>query len=232
MDAHPDSTESLPYDFKRGGGTTLLIACGALAREIVHLIELNDWRHLDVACLPARLHHTPELIPEAVRERVRVAKGRYDAIYVLYGDCGTGGLLDKVLEEEGGVERIAGPHCFSFYLGNDAFAAGAAGEDMTTFFLTDFFCRHFDTFVWRAFGLDRRDDMVGFVFGHYQKLVYMAQTDDPALQAKARDCADRLGLAYEYRFCGYGDLQSFMASPAGAAAPIREEDQACRDSLR
>ena len=103
-------TPTAIYDFKRGQGSILLIACGALGREIVDLIELNGWRHLDVACLPAKLHHRPELIPEAVRDKIRAANGRYEKIYVLYGDCGTGGLLDKVLEEEGGIERIGGPH--------------------------------------------------------------------------------------------------------------------------
>ena len=197
------------YDFKRGTGSTLLIACGALAREIVRLIEMNDWRHLDVACLPAKLHHAPEQIPEAVRAKIRAARGRYAKIYVLYGDCGTGGLLDQVLEEEGGIERIPGPHCFSFYAGNEAFAA-AAEDDMTTFFLTDYFCRHFDKFVWQAVGLDRRADMVPFVFGNYEKLVYLAQTRDPGLEAQAREIAGRLGLAYAYRFTGYGDMDAFM----------------------
>jgi hypothetical protein len=215
MNSRPATT----YDFKRGQGSVLLIACGALAREIVQLIELNQWRHLDVACLPAKLHHTPKLIPEAVRDKIRRARGgpgarpgrSYDKIYVLYGDCGTGGLLDRVLEEEGGVERIKGPHCFSFYAGNDAFAA-KADDDLTTFFLTDYFCRHFDSFVWKALGLDRRADMAAFVFANYRKIVYLAQTRDPTLEAQARQIAARLGLAYEYRFCGYGDLQAFMAS--------------------
>ena len=201
------------YRFKRGTGGVLLIACGALGREIIHLIEANGWRHYDVTCLPAKLHYTPALIPEAVRAKIRAARGRYDRIYVLYGDCGTGGLLDQVLEEEGGIERIGGPHCFSFFLGNDEFAA-TAERDMTTFYLTDFFCRHFDTLVWQAFGLDRRPDMVSFVFGNYTKLVYVAQTEDPALEAQARAAARRLGLAYELRQRGYGDLASFMAGPA------------------
>ena len=189
----------------------MLIACGALAREVVQLIELNGWRHLDVTCLPAKLHHAPQLIPEAVRGKIRAARGRYDKIYVVYGDCGTGGLLDRVLEEEGGIERIGGPHCFSFFAGNAAFEA-AADINMTTFFLTDFFCRHFDKFVWQAIGLDRRADMVSFVFGNYEKLVYLAQTRDPTLEAKARDVAGRLGLEYEQRFAGYGDLAAFMGS--------------------
>jgi hypothetical protein len=210
MDLQPAAT----YDFKRGTGTTLMIACGALGREIIDLIEINQWRHLDVSCLPAKLHHAPKLIPEAVREKIRAARGKYQKIYVLYGDCGTGGLLDDVLREEGNAERIEGPHCFSFFAGNAAFAARAE-DDLTTFFLTDYFCRHFEKFVWQAIGLDRRADMVQFVFGNYRKLVYLAQARDAELEALAPQIAARLGLEYEYRFSGYGDLESFMGA-AGA----------------
>lgn len=214
------------YDFRRGNGSVLLIACGALGREIVDLIEANRWRHLDVTCLPAKLHHAPQLIPEAIRTKVRAARAgdeardqpRYEKIYVLYGDCGTGGLLDKVLAEESNaeagraasIERIPGPHCFSFYAGNAAFEA-RSDDDMTTFFLTDYFCRHFEKFVWQALALDRRADMVDFVFGNYEKLVFMPQVEDEALEAMAREIAGRLGLEYEYRFCGYGELAGFMA---------------------
>lgn len=204
-----DQQHTASYEFKRGTGTTLLIACGALAREIVDLIEINRWRHLDVTCLPAKLHHAPKLIAGAVRGKIREARGKYDRIYVLYGDCGTGGELDEVLKEEGNVERIAGPHCFSFFAGNASFAA-RADDDITTFFLTDYFCRHFEKFVWQAVGLDRRADMVQFVFGNYRKLVYLAQTRDPELEAVAPQIAARLGLAYEYRFTGYGDMEVFM----------------------
>lgn len=199
------------YDFKRGVGSTLLIACGALAREIVDLIELNDWRHLDVTCLPAKLHHAPKLIAEAVRSKIKDGRTKYEKIYVLYGDCGTGGELDQVLAQEGNVERIPGPHCFSFFAGNEAFAAKSE-DDLTTFFLTDYFCRHFEKFVWQAIGLDRRADMVQFVFGNYRKLVYLAQTRDADLETSAQEIAGRLGLAYEYRFVGYGDLEYFIAA--------------------
>ena len=209
--------------FRRGQGTTLLIACGALAREIVQLIERNGWWHLDVTCLPAKLHHTPDLIPEAVRQKIRFFRERYEKIYVLYGDCGTGGLLDQVLAEEGHVERIEGPHCFSFFAGNKAFAAHA-DDDVTTFFLTDYFCRHFEKFVWQALGLDRRADMVDFVFANYQKLVFMPQVVDDDLERKARGIAARLGLAYEYRFCGYGDLERFMGEHSGDLGKEKGEE--------
>ena len=201
------------FDFKRGQGKILLIACGALGREVVQLIEWNGWRHLDVAAIPAKLHHRPEEIPEAVRAKIRAAragKGQYEKIYVLYGDCGTGGLLDQVLEEDGGIERIPGPHCFSFFAGNADFAKRAENE-ITTFYLTDFFCRHFESIVWKAIGLDRRADMVSFVFGNYEKLVFLAQSEDPELEQRAQEIAARLGLSYERRFVGFGDLETFMA---------------------
>jgi len=188
---------------------TLIIACGALSHEIVFLIETNNWTHLDLTCLPAKYHHTPAKIPEAMREKIRENKPKYKSIYAMYGDCGTGGLLDRVLEEEG-VERIAGPHCFSFFAGNDIFENWNEKE-ITTFYLTDFFCKHFDKFVWESLGLDRRDDMAEFVFGNYKKIVFMAQTENKDLQVKAKEIANRLGLEYEYRFTGYGDMKNSMA---------------------
>ena len=180
------------FKFKKGAGQTLLIACGALGREVIDLINANQMTHLDVNCLPAHLHHTPNLIPGLIRDKIRSSKHRYDKIFVLYGDCGTGGLLDAVLVEEG-VERIAGPHCFSFFMGNDEFAR-FSNDEIATFYLTDYFCRHFDKFVWEALGLDRRADMVEFVFANYKKLVFMPQVRDTGLEAKAQEIAVRLGL--------------------------------------
>jgi len=193
-------------DLEHTADKTLLIACGALAHELVDLLKAYRWNHIDISCLPAPLHHTPEKIPEAVRQRIINKRADYKKIYVVYGDCGTGGLLDKVLEEEGGIERIPGPHCFSFFSGNKSFEIGSHAE-ITTFYLTDFFCRFFDKFVWEALGLDRRDDMVSFVFGHYTKLVFIPQTENAELEIKAQEIAARLGLEYEYRFAGYGDLE-------------------------
>jgi len=193
---------------------TLLIACGALAREILALIRLNGWRHLDLACLPAKLHNRPSMIPEAVRAKLRDARARgYAHIYVVYADCGTGGLLDKVCAEEG-VERIAGPHCYSFFDGNEAFAERAEAGEITAFYLTDFLARQFDTLIWKGMGLDRHPELLPDMFGNYEKVVYLAQTDDPALEAKARAGAARLGLGFEMRRTGYGDLAEFLARAA------------------
>ncbi|MEZ5925445.1 MAG: DUF1638 domain-containing protein [Hyphomicrobiaceae bacterium] len=208
MDIQPDDR----FEFRRGKGSVLIIACGALAREIVTVIELNRLERLDVVCLPAIWHNTPELIPQAVREKIRTAKAKYARILVAYGDCGTGGLLDRVLDEEG-VERIEGPHCYSFFAGNEAFARTAEDEDLTAFFLTDYLARHFDKLIWEHYQLDR-PGMREMMFGNYTKVVYLAQTKDPALERLAETAAQKLGLAYELRVTGFGDLRRFLESAA------------------
>lgn len=191
----------------------MLIACGALAREILALRRLNGWSHVDLECLPAKLHNTPERIPEAVRLKARAARARgYGAILAVYADCGTGGRLDAVCAEEG-IERIPGPHCYAFFDGLDAFAARAE-EEIGAFYLTDFLARQFDALVWRGLGIDRHPEIRDLLFGHYDRVVHLAQTDDPALDAAARAAAERLGLRYERRFTGYGDLATALSAAA------------------
>ncbi len=185
-------------------GRILLIACGALAHEVLALKAANGWAHLDLQCLPAKLHLWPEKIIPAVEAAVAAARGSYDRIFVVYADCGTGGLLQAACDRLE-VEMVEGPHCYAFFEGNEAFAARAETE-FTAFYLTDFLVRQFDAFVWKPMGLDRHPDLRDMYFGNYTKLVYQAQVNDPGLDAKAEDCARRLGLAYERRFTGYGDL--------------------------
>ncbi len=187
---------------------TLLIACGALAREVVDLIRLNNWSHLGVTCLPAIWHNTPQKIPEGVRQKIRDNRDAYDKIFVLYGDCGTGGDLDKVLEEEG-AERIDGPHCYAFYSGVDDFIA-QSDDDPTCFYLTDYLVRHFDRLIIQGMGIDRHPELLSMIFGNYTKLVYLAQTEDKDLQAEAKAAAGKIELDYEYRFTGYGGLGQFL----------------------
>ena len=191
-------------------GRVLLIACGALAREILALKAANGWDHLDLTCLPANLHLWPERITDAVTAAVAEHRAAYDSVFVVYADCGTGGLLAARCAELG-VEMIAGPHCYAFYEGVDVFAAKADTE-FTAFYLTDFLVRQFDAFVWRPMGLDRHPELRDSYFGNYDRLIYQAQTDDPALDAAARAAAARLGLAYERRFTGYGDLAPALAA--------------------
>ena len=185
-------------------GRILLLACGALAREILALTEANGWSHMDLTCLPANLHLWPDRIPAAVEAAVLKHRAAYAEIYVVYADCGTGGLLQAKCAELG-VKMVAGPHCYSFFEGNDAFAAHAETE-FTAFYLTDFLVKQFDAFVWRPMGLDRHPELRDMYFGNYTKLVYLAQVNDPALDTSAVSCAARLGLAFERRFTGYGDL--------------------------
>jgi hypothetical protein len=202
------------FEFAAGRGDVLLIACGALAREIVDLIERNRWTHFDLQCLPAKWHNTPEKIVPAVREKIREAKAHYKSVFVLYGDCGTGGLLDKMLAEEG-VERIDGPHCYAFYSGNAAFAAKAEAE-FSAFYLTDYLARHFDKLIWQGLGLDRHPELLPMYFGNYTKIVYLAQTRDEELAKKALAAARKLGLNYEYRFTGYGELEDDLKARSAA----------------
>jgi Protein of unknown function (DUF1638) len=203
-----DLNPSDVFDYHVDRAQILLLACGALAREIIDLIELNGWQMFDIQCLPAKWHNTPELIVPALREKISHNRAAYHKIFVMYGDCGTGGLLDAMLLEEG-VERIDGPHCYAFFSGNSAFAARAE-DDMRSFFLTDYLARHFEKLMWEGLGLDRHPELLPDYFQHYRKIVYLAQTDDAELQRKAAAAAQKLGLRYEYRFVGFGEMASEM----------------------
>ncbi len=184
----------------------LVIGCGALAREILAVLEANGLGHVDLTCLPAILHNTPDRIVPALEAALAKHRDAYETIFVAYADCGTGGALAALCAREG-IEMIEGPHCYSFFDGNAAFAE--RGE-VTSFFLTDFLTRQFEAFVVKPLGLDRYPDLVATYFGNYEKLVYLAQTDDTALDARARAAAEYLGLVFERRFTGYGDLTAAL----------------------
>ncbi|MEA2609362.1 MAG: hypothetical protein QOJ75_1605 [Chloroflexota bacterium] len=190
----------------------LIIGCGALARELVAVIDQAGLSNVDLTCLPATLHNRPGGIPAAVRAKVRAARPRYERIFIAYADCGTGGLLDRMLEDEG-VERLPGAHCYELYAGAANFAA-ITDADPATFFLTDFLARNFDRLVITGLGLDRHPELLPLYFGNYHRLVYLAQTDDPALVTAARRAARRLGLAFELRRTGYGELGSGVIAAA------------------
>lgn len=194
----------------------LIIACGALARELLAVRSANGWddAQMAVTCLPAIWHNRPQKIPEGVRTKIRWGRKKgYRSIFVLYGDCGTGGLLDEVLKEEG-VERIDGPHCYDFFAGRVAFDA-LMEEELGSFFLTDYMVRHFDRIIWEGMGLDRHPELRDAYFSHYRRIVYLAQIDDPVLTEKARRAAERLDLAFEKRLTGYGELATFVAQVGG-----------------
>jgi hypothetical protein len=180
--------------------SVLVIACGAIARELVRIREMNDWSHVEFQCLPAELHNTPDRIPGAVRDRIEREQGNYARIFVAYADCGTGGLLDKALQGTG-VERIPGAHCYEFFAGSGVFHA-LAEQEPGSFYLTDFLVRHFERLVIRGLGLDRQPGLMPLYFGNYRRIVYLAQTQSVKLQSMAESHAKFLGLDYLYRFEG------------------------------
>ena len=189
---------------------TLVIACGALAREIAALRRANDWNALEVRCLPAELHNRPERIAPAVREAIAESRGQYAQTFVAYGDCGTGGELDRVLREEG-IERLPGAHCYEFFATARVFAQLADSEP-GTFYLTDFLLRHFERLVVRPLGLDRHPELTQEYFRNYRKLVYLSQAPRPEALEQARRIAERFGFQFEHRFTGYGELGTRLAA--------------------
>ena len=195
--------------------SVLIIACGALARELTWVIRANRLAGMSVTCLPAHLHNRPELITGAVREKIRANRARYDELFCLYGDCGTGGELDRMLAEEG-VNRIPGAHCYEFFAGAPVFEA-LSEEEPGTFYLTDYLARHFDRLVIRGLGLDRFPELMPTYFGNYTRVIYLAQTFDEPLRLRAEAAARRLGLAFEMRYTGLAGLEA--ALPVQAARP-------------
>lgn len=198
---------------------TLVIACGAIARELVRICAVNRWEHVAIQCLPPELHNRPERIPAAVRATIEENRKAFERIFVAYADCGTGGLLDKMLAEYG-IERIPGAHCYEFYAGSELFHS-LAEEEPGSFYLTDFLVRHFDRLVVRGLGLDTRPQLLPMYFGNYRRLVYLAQTDSPDLQALARDHAAWLGLEYHCRQLGDGPLSLLLKPQLEGAETCR-----------
>ncbi len=197
----------------------LIIACGALAREIAALKRINQWSQIDVQCLPPELHNRPERIVPALREQISRHRCEYDTLFIGYADCGTGGLLDSLIREEG-LERLPGAHCYELFAGAAAFAQLHDAEP-GTFYLTDFLLRHFDRLITRGLGLDRHPQLASEYFRNYRKLVYLAQDPAPGDEERARGIAQRMGLVFEYRVTGYGELGSRLGSLADTPAEPR-----------
>ena len=192
--------------------TVNIIACGALANELVALKSLNDWQHFNVDCVPAKYHSTPDLIPDAVREKIAKFSRENDGeILIAYGDCGTGGELDRIIEDSNAkgikTSRLPGAHCYQFFAGQQEFEDLHEAE-IGTFYLTDFLTQHFETYVWKMLGLDRKPELLDMYFANYKKLIYLAQTENPELTEKAKIGAERLGLSFERIFTGYGEMQT------------------------
>jgi Protein of unknown function (DUF1638) len=198
----------------------LVIGCGALARELLALTR--NLPGVKVTCIDAGLHMRPERIAGAVATSIARARRDYGTdtkIFVAYADCGTRGALDQVLAEAN-VERIVGAHCYEFYAGASTFAA-LQDEDPGTFYLTDFLARQFDSMIIRGLGLDTHPELLPMYFGNYHRLIYLAQTDDPALVATARKAAVRLGLTFEHRKTGFGELTAAIESLVPSTSPHR-----------
>ena len=188
-----------------------VIACGAIAREVLAIKDQHGLAHIDLKCLPAIWHVYPEKIAPAMREAIAEARAEgFGKVYIGYAECGTKGELDKICAEEG-IERIAGPHCYAFFTGTEKFLKECEHE-FTAFYLTDLITRQFEAFVIEPLKLEKHPELKQMVFGNYTKIVYLAQTEDQALQEKAKWAAEYLGLDYEYRFTGYGDLTPALAA--------------------
>jgi len=187
-----------------------VIGCGALAKELLDVARINRLDNLTIECLPGILHNTPAEIPGAVKARIERARDDFDRIFVGYADCGTGGLLDEVLQQEG-IDRLPGAHCYEFFAGSAAFHEMQDAE-IGTLYLTDYLVKHFDLFIWSGLGLDRHPQLRDEYFRNYTRLMYLAQVEDPDLVDAARTCADRLGLAFETRLVGYGELEPALTA--------------------
>ena len=190
----------------------LILACGALSKEISTLIRMNGWNHLQTRYLPAKLHHSPEKIADQLRINLQSAKTKFSKIFIGYADCGAGGKLDSLLEEFK-VQRLPGAHCYEFFSGKDSFAE-MMDQEPGSFFLTDFLVEVFDKLVWQGLKIDRHPELLKIYFKHYKKLVYLAQVENPVLQTQADEISERLGLEYEYRFTGYGELEHSLSALA------------------
>ena len=191
------------------GPRLLVIACGAIAREVLAVVRLNGWSNVTLRCLPGKLHNTTQWIAERVDAKLREAEAEgWERVFVAYGDCGTGGALDKVIAAHG-VERLPGDHCYAFFAAVDDWLAMHDAEPRT-FYLTDFLCKHFERFVVQGLRLDEHPELLGDYFGNYVRLVYLAQTDDPALVTKAAEAAAYLGLELVVMRTGYGGLPAAL----------------------
>jgi hypothetical protein len=182
----------------------LVITCAAIAREVNEIKKLGQWQQMDLQAITADLHSRPEKIPAAVAERIDRARDRYRHIFVAYGDCGTSGALDRVLEERG-VKRLPGAHCYDFLAGRDNYRQ-LQDDEPGTFYLTDFLAQHFRRLVIEVLGIDRHPELKEMYFGNYTRLVYLAQTESDELTALAGEAAAELGLRFERVFTGMGEM--------------------------
>lgn len=182
---------------------SLVIACGALSHEI-EAIKKHQTVGFDVKCLNANLHNYPDRIPAKVEQLIVDNQANYQKIFVAYGDCGTGGLLDKVLKKYH-VERLPGAHCYQFF--SPQTFAQIDDEDLGTFYLTDFLARHFERLILKEMGILDNPEFRDMIFGHYHTMLYLVQNPDLNYRDYAQKAADSIGLAYKELYTGYAGLQ-------------------------
>lgn len=186
----------------------VVIACGALAKELVTLKKLNNWTVIDLRCIPAQIHNYPKKIAAAVEAKIIEAKREGHEVFVAFADCGTGGQLDAILERHN-VERLPGAHCYEFYATPSIFD-NLMEQELGTFFLTDFLARHFDTLILEGLGINKYPELEQLYFAHYKRLVYLSQSHNPELLQRAKKAAQRLGLEFKHRHTGFGQLETTL----------------------
>jgi hypothetical protein len=191
--------------------SVLIIACGALAREVKAVAD--QLPSFTLRCIPATLHNHPERIVPAITDVLDATAGQYNRTVLAFGDCGTGGALDRLCVARG-LQRLPGAHCYAFFAGLQEFDT-MMEEELGTFFLTDFLARQFDSMVMRPLGLDRKPELRDMYFGNYKRLVFLSQTADADLLARAKVAAIALDLTFEHRPTG---LSSFTRDLARLAA--------------
>jgi len=188
---------------------TLVVACGALANELFTIKAMNDWDHYDVQCLDAKLHNRPALIAPKLKEVIADKGDGYKHILIGYADCGSNGAIDELINADPRLERLAGPHCFSFFIGPDEYDR-LQDQDPGTFWLTDFLVRHFDSMVTKNLGLDKNPELRELYFGNYTNVTYISQLEDEALVEQAKDCADQLQLEFRHIHTGFGAFEQAL----------------------
>ena len=223
---HPASA---PGDVAKMPEPILVIACGALARELHAIKQANGWRHMRIKCVDARLHNRPALIPGRLREEIARARKQYRRIFIAYADCGTYGEIDRLLAGEKDIERLPGLHCYEFFAGAEWFQR-LSDEEPGTFYLTDFLVRFFDRLVIGALMLDRQPELMEAFFGNYRRVLYLSQTRDAELLAAAKRAAATLNLEFHHRHTGYGALATSLGAVVrpSQGRPAANDHEICR----
>ena len=188
--------------------TTAFVICGALGAEVKDIVDRRGW-DVDIYGLSAMLHLYPKRIVDELRDKLRSLRPQYDRLVVVYGECGTNGRLQPVLDEVG-ASQVRGPHCYEMLAGTDLFHQ-VSEERPGTFFLTDWLVRNFDRAVIRGLGLDRDPELMPMLFGGYEAVLYLRQVPNPRLAARAQEIAAYLGLPMEIVDVGLGELEERLA---------------------